>query len=235
MPVLEWPAEICPRTMKLHLVANTSAFVSPFNRNTQTQELPGQRWEAEVTLPLLIGNKQRIWRAWLAQLRGQAGRFYFGPSASMAGSTGGTISITCDSTLFTCDETWITCDNNGRQFQPPYGDGVYLSGDGTSILTEGWDDRFSPIDVLGVGDFFSVELANGKRSLHLVTEPVEVDSDGLATINFEPPLRSAPAPGAPINYLNPSCIFRLASDAEGAPTYEPGVYANSSVVLIEDF
>lgn len=61
---------------KLSLQPNTQSFESPLNKTVQTYELPGARWLLTATWQNLGEADARIFKAWLAKLRGAAGRFY---------------------------------------------------------------------------------------------------------------------------------------------------------------
>lgn len=65
-----------PSGLTWRLVHNTQTFISPLNGASQTVELPGARWEASLTWANLTDAEIRQVRAWLASLRGRAGRFY---------------------------------------------------------------------------------------------------------------------------------------------------------------
>lgn len=65
-------------TCTFSLVANTQTFQSPLNKTTQTSELPGARWMAALDFNSLTERDARLLKAFLAQLRGAAGRFYLG-------------------------------------------------------------------------------------------------------------------------------------------------------------
>lgn len=58
------------------LQSNTQTFTSPLNRASQTLELPGAIWSAELSFRRLLLADQRLLVAFLVQLRGAAGRFY---------------------------------------------------------------------------------------------------------------------------------------------------------------
>jgi hypothetical protein len=60
----------------LSLQPLTQTFESPLNRVTQTYELPGARWYFTATWQNLKEADARAFKAWLAKLRGAAGRFY---------------------------------------------------------------------------------------------------------------------------------------------------------------
>lgn len=84
MTTYSFPSLVSPASVDWRLVSNTQSFTSPLDRTTQTLELPGARWEASVTWPTLAAADWRILTAFLAKLRGAAGRFYYGPPHATA-------------------------------------------------------------------------------------------------------------------------------------------------------
>lgn len=77
MPTLTWPASLPrPSGLTFSLKPNSQSFQSPLTKTTQTMEMPGARWVAVVTWSELVRAEIRTLRAFLAQLRGRAGRVY---------------------------------------------------------------------------------------------------------------------------------------------------------------
>lgn len=79
MTTLTYPVlSFGPATFLLRLRPNTLAFSSPLNRAVQTAELPGALWIGELSYDsrTLIEADRLLLQAWLAQLRGRAGRFF---------------------------------------------------------------------------------------------------------------------------------------------------------------
>jgi hypothetical protein len=77
MTTLAWPAitRSGPRDFELTLEANTQTFSSPLSRAVQTVEMPGARWRVSFTLQNLQEADTALLQAFMAQLRGRAGRF----------------------------------------------------------------------------------------------------------------------------------------------------------------
>ena len=67
-----------PTVCRFSLVPNTQTFESPLNRTVQTVDLPGARWSFGLEYRAISLADARILKAFLAQLRGRAGRFYLG-------------------------------------------------------------------------------------------------------------------------------------------------------------
>lgn len=119
-------ARLAPTVVSFRLFYNTQSFESPLNRTVQTLELPGARWMATIEYKNLQESDARILKAFLAQLRGAAGRFYLGDLSH------GTPS--------------------GTALGNPLVKGA--SQVGTSLVTDGWTpDQTS---LLFPGDYFSV-------------------------------------------------------------------------------
>jgi len=78
MSVLNFPTltRSAATITRFSLIANTQTFTSPLNKSVQTSELPGARWKASVTWSNLVEADARAMKAFLARLRGMAGRFY---------------------------------------------------------------------------------------------------------------------------------------------------------------
>jgi len=80
---------------------------------------------------------------------------------------------------------------------------------GNSLATDGW-----PASITGLllpGDY--VQLGN---QLKLITEQVDSDALGNATLNFEPALHKSPVDNGAVIVVNPVGVFRLVEDAAAA-------------------
>lgn len=85
LPAIRRPAEAAER-----LIGLTQTHESPFDGTVQTLEMPGARWELTATWPTLGPDDRRLMAAFLASLRGRAGRFVFSPAQwSPRRATGG--------------------------------------------------------------------------------------------------------------------------------------------------
>lgn len=73
---------------------------------------------------------------------------------------------------------------------------------GNTLVTSGW--TISTTGILKAGDFFNV---NGE--LKLLVADATSNGSGVATITFEPPLRSSPADLAVIATSKPTATFKL--------------------------
>lgn len=121
-----WDQVSAPSRVSFRLVARTQTFQSPFTGSEQTAELPGPRWEADITWAALTKAEVRRLRAVLLQLRGRAGRFYLHDFSHTAPDGVG---------------TGTPRVNGGGQT-------------GASLLTDGWTP--STAGILKAGDYFSL-------------------------------------------------------------------------------
>lgn len=92
--------------------------------------------------------------------------------------------------------------------------GAELVIDGCTPNVTGW---------LLAGDYFQVG-----NELKLVTEDIDTDASGNATLKFVPPLRTSPPDNDPITTSNPKCIMMLSDDQQSRHQVQPGhIYALS--------
>lgn len=77
MTTLAWPTltRSAPDEIEWSLIANTQSFSSPLSQSVQTVEMPGARWRASFTLANLQEADTAVVQAFMARLRGRAGRF----------------------------------------------------------------------------------------------------------------------------------------------------------------
>lgn len=115
-----------PDVFDFGLTSNTMTHRSPLSQAVQTVEMPGARWRFSFTMNDLEEADTAQLQAFLAKLRGQAGRFYMYNMArpTPRGAATGTPKV------------------NGA------------SQTGTALITDGW--AISQIGILKAGDFFGV-------------------------------------------------------------------------------
>jgi len=76
MAIISMPTStLIPYSQDFGLQSNTRSFRSKFTKVVQTQETPGALWICRYSFPVLSNDQMRIYKAFLAKLRGQAGRF----------------------------------------------------------------------------------------------------------------------------------------------------------------
>jgi len=157
---------------------------SPFNLKQQTFRHPGQRWEADITLPPMKRDDAEQWAAFLLRLRGQYGTFLLGDPANA--TPRGSASITPGTPVV----------NGASQT------GDELNIDGLPASATGY---------LKAGDY--IQLGSGATAtLHKVLEDVNSNASGEATLNLWPQVRTAPSDNATVTVSNAQGNFRLASN-----------------------
>jgi hypothetical protein len=82
--------------------------------------------------------------------------------------------------------------------------------------------------VLQAGQFVTIN-----NQLLQLTEDVISNSSGVATLTFEPPIRTSPSDNAPIEYVNPYCLMYLME--EPTLSVENGYVYSLSLNLRESF
>lgn len=156
---------------------------APFSFVQQVYEHTGQRWEADISLPILTRANAEIWRAWLLSLDGQIGTFLMGdpvgatPRGSAA-STPGT----------------------------PQVDGANVVRSKTLAIKTG---LAAVANYLCAGDWISLGTGSTRR-LHAVVANASLNS-GKVTLDIRPPLRSALNGDETVYVANATGRFRLSS------------------------
>ncbi len=98
---------------------------------------------------------------------------------------------------------------------------------GSSLITDGW-----PISTTGIllkGDYFSVN-----NELKQITQNIDTDGSGNATLVFEPNLRNSPPDSTPITTDNATVEMILPNDDVAIFTSDPnGIYLPKSFSAFE--
>jgi hypothetical protein len=230
--ILQWPSALRPNQITLHLQSNTSAFISPYTRSSQTQELAGSLFTLSAGFAPLDTGKAAQARVVLAKLRGQAGRFYFpatcwGRNVPVAyGADPVTpIALRADLDTITADITTITADATEIAYESLF----TADGGGTDpLVLQGTLWLNSGLRPLQEGSYISFDdptephTDGPHRSLHLVVGMAYTPTTGACALTLEPPMLVQPTALTPIHVHNPSGVFRLIDDGQGAMPQRPG-------------
>lgn len=192
MSILTFPTlSRTPSNANFRLRGNTQTHRSPLTGATQTLEMPGAKWELTVSWESLTEVDWRILSAFLADLRGRAGRFFF-PVAIFA----------------------------PRRATPSGSPSFAATGDvGPVIAIGGWGSSVS--NVVLAGDWFSYVDTGGRKRLHMVTADASSGVAGIATTSITPPIRVAGAKDDPIEFVNPVGVFMLTDDGAPETAVRP--------------
>lgn len=103
---------------------------------------------------------------------------------------------------------------------------------GRSLNTSGWTSS-TPL-ILREGDYFSVSTLSGPE-LKILTTDAAADADGLATLQFAPPLRNSPVDGAAIIVTNPLCPMRLMDGDQGEMAWSSPRFGATTLEFVESW
>lgn len=230
--IQQWPSALRPNQVTLHLQSNTSTFTSPFSRSGQTQELAGALFMLAAGFPVLKADKAAQARVVLAKLRGQAGRFYFPASCwgmnvpvAYGADPVTPIALRADLDTITADITTITADATEIAYESLF----TPNGGGTDpLVLQGTLWLNSNLRPLQEGSYISFDdpttplTAGPHRCLHMVVGMAYTPITGACSLTLEPPMLVQPTALTPIHVHNPSGVFRLTDDGQGAMAQRPG-------------
>lgn len=164
----------------------------------QAMEIGEPLWTARFAAPPCDARQRARWQAWKAALRGSIGTFLaFDPE---------------------------------KAFPLAYGEavlGLTRAGggafDGTASLTA-WTASTLTLSTLpatyqaAAGDMVSFPWKGGK-ALHMVVGDTAASAGGVLTVTVMPPVRLSPAPaaGAVVDLVRPSCLMRIRPGSFSAP------------------
>jgi len=125
MAVITFPS-ITPEIQEFGIEYNTQVSSSPISGITQTVELPGARWKGNISFRDMTNIESSDLKAFMLQLRGSSGRFYYGDvtHTSPFNTVTGSPTITAPSTARVIR---MTLGSSSPQFSP--GDYVQIGTD----------------------------------------------------------------------------------------------------------
>lgn len=155
---------------------------SPFTKQQQVYQWPGEGWLLDVSLPPMKRPDAELWWAWLVSLRGQLGTFYAGDDQATTpqGVATGTPVV------------------NGAQGSMS-----------NTLATKGW--THSVTGILLAGDYIQLGTGTQQRLYKVLTD-ADSDSSGNATFDIFPVLREGVSDNQPITTSNCMGTFRLAEN-----------------------
>ena len=215
MPTV-FPANLLPSEITFGLQSNTQVFRSPLTASIQTLRMPGAAWTGRATFTDLEAVEARVLQAFLTDLDGMNGRFYFGdfsltePRGAISGHT---------------NQLRVRGANQT-------GSQLVVDGGVANLL-----NPFLP------GDYVAFDTSLG-RELKMVTSAGHFNGAGVCTLNIAPNIRTSPADNTTVAYrLNTSndignsdttCVMRMASDNQSWSVRAP-VITSITIQFIEAF
>lgn len=208
MTVFAWPSDILPSTFQPTLIGNTqSGGRSPFDGTEQTLEQPGARWGFDLAFEGLPAEEHRRLLAFLASLRGRAGRFTWSPPLPRQGTAGGA------PVMRLAGQTGTKVHTQGWTASAPL---CVALGDFLS-----WDDGTGRPALHMVTGNATAEPSNSGAT-----------PEGLCDFHVSPPLRRSPALLAPLTVSGAIGVFRLVDDRAGL-NFGRGLIAGGNLQIEE--
>ena len=196
MATITYPSTPRPQSMSWRLVMPAQTNVSDWTGRRQTLASGRGWWEAQITLPPIVGTLSiNAWRSLIAKSRGAANDFRV-PVDPVAQSA----------------STATPLVNGAGQT-------------GRTLNTDGWPTSTT---VLQAGQYVTIN-----NQLLQLTENVTSNGSGVATLTFEPPVRTSPSDNTAIEYKNPYCLMYLVE--EPTLSVETGYVYSLSLNLRESF
>jgi hypothetical protein len=174
---------VTPASSSFMLANATSSSTSPFTFTQQVYKHQGARWQGSIVWPVMTRTQASAIKAFLIELQGQYGTFLYGDPDYLAKGAVGIAS-------------------GSGQVAGAGQTGNSLNVDNLSVGVTG---------LLKKGDYFQIGTGLSSR-LYCLTEDVNSDSGGAATLYFYPALRSSPADNAAIVISGAKGLFRSASN-----------------------
>lgn len=193
-PLLSLPSSSCIASVVMTLTRAVGVTQSPFTFEEQSYRWPGEMWSMEFALPPIVN------RAVAAEWKSFA--------LKLEGQYG----------------RFLMGDPSARL---PAGSGAGtplvngINQTGNTLVTDGWTPNQQ--GALLPGDY--IQLGTGASSkLHMVTNTVNSDGAGNATLEFVPALRTSPADNAPIVISDAKGVFKLTNNSFSWQVSPGGIY-----------
>lgn len=179
---------------------------APGSLVAQSYEWPGERWEAQISLPLMTRADGDAWSAWLISLRGPVGTFLLPvPGAAARGAASAT-----PGTL--------------------QADGAASARARTLAIKTGLG---TTANYLRAGDWLSIGTGSSRR-LHRVLVDASLDSSGKATLDIWPALREALSNSTTLYVSSATGKFMLTGSAPDLKVDVAGRYQPAVIACVED-
>lgn len=144
MAILTFPSGAIPDSLNFGIKYNTQVSSTSLSGIVQTVELPGARWFGSMSFRDMSPTDSAALKAWLMELRGAAGRFYYGDISAASpqntitgsfnietGSTARNIIVTPGSGTFSAGDRVQVGSDTSREYKMIVG----VSGTTTQTLT----------------------------------------------------------------------------------------------------
>lgn len=168
---------------------------SPFTFSGQAHAYAGQMLQADITLPPMRRSDAERWLAWLISLKGQLGTFYLGDPLA-------------------CTPMGSARDAHTIQVNGAVSSGGIIAIDSAPA---------SQSDYLKAGDY--IQIGSGtSRQLFKVLQDVSTNSQGEASVDVWPNVRTSIASNAAVTVESTQGLFRLSSNSQSWSVNEASIY-----------
>ena len=191
---ISMPTNVGFKTSRFSLQRKTSVTTSPFTGEQQVFAHSYALWTATYTLPPMKRENASQWLSFFMKLKGKQGTFL--ANDPDATSPLGTItgSVTLSSSASIGDESINISTSNNSKT------GAFKAGD-------------------------YIQIGSGADSrLYMVTDDVNTNSSGNATVNIQPAIKKSATSGASVIYNDPKGVFRMDVDELGWDANHCSVY-----------
>lgn len=207
MASIDWPSALVPAEIEFGIRFNTQVSVSDLSGYVQTLELPGARWSMSLRMAELDrAGEAALLESFIARLRGQAVRAVM-PVFGRSSPRG----------------TWAGAPAVNNEVGSPE-----LVQTGTSLEVSG----FSASATFKEGDYFNIGTDG---ELKMVTADGTANGSGLATISFQPAIRTSPAHGTLLVFNSPVVPLMILTDPHPRWRLRPGDSHDFALDFIEVF
>lgn len=193
-PLLNLPSSSCIASVVMTLTRAVGVTQSPFTFEEQSYRWPGEMWAMEFALPPIVN------RAVAAEWKSFALKLEGQYGRFLMGDPSARLPA-------------------GSALGTPLVNGINQTGN--TLVTDGWTPNQQ--GALLPGDY--IQLGTGASSkLHMVTNTVNSDGAGNATLEIVPALRSSPADNAPIVISDAKGVFKLTNNSFSWQVSPGGIY-----------
>ena len=172
-------------TSEWRILRTVAVSQSPFTYAQQVAKYTGSLWQTTVTLPPMSRADAGAWQSLFMQLNGRFGTFLLG-------------------------------DPDGKTIEGTASGTVSVNGDHAigafDIIVDGLN--VSQTTAFKKGDY--VQFGSGATSkLHMIVADISSDSSGNATLQIEPPLKTALSDDDVVTYSNTKAVMRMDTNELG--------------------
>ena len=219
---LAWPEALRPSSESWVIEnADRSGGVS-ITGSEQIVSTPGGRWRAKLTF-MLFSDEAPVMRALILGLRGRSGTVLVGPFDMTGAPRGGVL------------DPWaaeLGIINDGQPYPAPreaedVAATLYAS---ATLRARSLSIRMQAGRRPSAGNYVSVA-----NRLYVLTGVTPQGAPNDFTCSIEPPLKQPAAFGAPVDFINPVCVMRLATPVDRLPISASTFATDVTLDLVEAF